>query len=544
MENVLLSNCGGCHGSQLTPLTARSGMNYIDDMLKLAEKQKLIPLDSESSPIIRRMRDGSMPPPLEGGVRVREADIELVANYINNPAFWPSAPQVVCENPAVGFDDIYEAVAVDLRGEEDRDKPFLRYVSLQNRVTAGICTNTALDLERQALTKMLNMLSINANVAVPIPVNAVQTLYRIDLRDYDWNRAIDVEGQPFTDVWEAIVDANTYAVPFVGEDADDARADALTDVPVMFLDSMLDVAMIGNLYYAIIDVDVTQTMDSFIIDKLGIDVVANLEDEDLIRAGTTLSRVSRQDRLIEGHRIDIRPGVFYQSFDFANVQNESIFQDPFGFNEGGREAIFTLPNGLLAYMIADDAGNLVEDSDILFDASQGNYRAVTSVSCSACHVTGLIPVADQVRDVVLDNARVFIEDGTLNRDQLEQLEAVYLPPAAFERRLADDTTAFYDAALKRANLPIRGVEPVSNLFLRFDRDMKLKDAAGDLGVSAAELDDFLDNLDPTLGVLSKSTLDRDDFTKVYVASLCELSTVLKNQPDEAVCLEAEAALDL
>jgi len=35
-------------------------------------------------------------------------------------------------------------------------------------------------------------------------VNADETLYRIDLRDFDWDRAIVVEGNNFNDVWEAI----------------------------------------------------------------------------------------------------------------------------------------------------------------------------------------------------------------------------------------------------------------------------------------------------------------------------------------------------
>jgi hypothetical protein len=377
----------------------------------------------------------------------------------------------------------------------------------------------------------------------PTPVNREATLYRIDIRDLQWDREIVVDGTAFADVWEAIIDANEYAVPFVGQDADDARDDALTAVPVMFLDSMLDQAAIGNLYYAIIGVDVAQTLDVFVSDVLKIDVVANLENEDLIRAGTTKSRISRQDRLIEGHRIEERPGVYYQSFDFNDAQNESIFQNPYGFNEGGREAIFTLPNGMLAYLIADENGNLVEDSDILLDTSQNNFRALTSVSCSSCHASGFIPVADEVRDVVRDTARVLIQDGTLNQEQLEQLSNVYLPEAAFARRIEDDSDSFYLNALRRASLPIAGAEPISTVFQRFDRDMTLRDAAADLGLSAEELDQELNTLEPELTVLRRGSIDRDDYTALYVASLCVLSGVNQNQPEVAVCDAAFAALD-
>ncbi len=539
-QNVLLANCGGCHGTQLTALTAESGMNYINDMAKLAENGKIEPLNSAASLVIQRMRDGSMPP---GGARVSDADIEVVANYIDEPEYWPEVSQGICENKAVGFDELYEIVSGDLRREDAEDRPFLRYISLGNRVTAGVCTDTALDRDRNALVKMMNMLSVNANVGRPRPVDPDQTMYRIDLRDYDWNRSVTVEGVPFDDVWEAIIDANEYAVPFVGEEADDAREDALTAVPFMFLDSMLDVATIGNLYYSVIGVDVTQSLDTFVLDQLGIDVAANLENEDLIRAGTTQSRISRQDRVIEGHEIERRQGVYYQSFDFNDEQNESIFQDPFGFSEGGREAIFTLPNGMLAYLIANADGNLVEDSDILLDARQGNYRAVTAVSCGGCHGTGLIPVVDEVREIVIDTALQLIQGGTLDRDQLEILEKVYLPPAEFARRVLEDSERFYISALNRAGLPTRGVEPVASVFFRFDRDVTLRDAAGDLGLSTADLDDELNSLDPRLGVLEKGSIDRDDFTAVYVASLCALSGVLNNQPEDAICDAALAGLE-
>ena len=539
-QNVLLANCGACHGTQLTDLTAKSGMNYINDMIKLAANGKIEPLNSDGSLVIQRMRDGTMPP---GGPRVSDTDIEIVANYIDEPDYWPDVPPAVCENGAVGFDELFEIVSDDLRREDANDRPFLRYISLGNRVTAGVCADTALDRDRDALVKMMNMLSVNVTVGRPLPVDSDQTMYRVDLRDYDWDRAITVEGVLFDDVWEAIIDANEYAVPFVGEEADDARDDALTDVPFMFLDSMLDVATIGNLYYAVIGVDITQSLDTFVLDQLGIDVVANLENEDLIRAGTTQSLISRQDRVVEGHEIGVRQGVYYQSFDFNDVQNESIFQNPFGFSEGGREAIFTLPNGMLAYLIANAEGNLVEDSDILLDTQQGNYRAVTAVSCSRCHGTGLIPVVDEVREIVKDTALQLIEAGTLDRDQLEILEEVYLPPAEFARRVLDDSERFYISALTRAGLPTRGIEPVSSVFFRFDRDVALKDAAGDLGVSRDVLKDTLNLLDPRLGVLEKGTVDRDDFTAVYVASLCALSGVLNNQPDEAICDAALAALE-
>jgi len=540
-ENVLASNCGQCHGGQLTPQTAQAGMNYINDIDQLVSTGKIIPLNSAGSRIVQRMVNGQMPPISSGLPQVTEADITTVSQYIDNPRFWPEVPATggncTDDEQLVDYDQLFQDVNQDLSGEDADDTQFYRYISITNRFTAGVCAD-ALDKDRQGLTKMLNMLSINASIEEPLPVNADETLFRIDLRDFDWDRAISVEGTNFNDVWEAIAANNPYAVEFVGDDADDAKDDTLTAFPIQFADQMMDVAVIGNLYYAIIDVDVAAPLADFIANDLLIDVDQNILDGDSIRAGTTKSRISRQDRLVQRDDIEVRGGALWQSFDFEDDANESIFEDPFGFNAGGTEAIFTLPNGMLGFIIADANDNIVEDSDILLDTNQNNFRAITSVSCSNCHASGFIPVVDEVAEISIRNAR---EIG-LDRDEIEQLEELYITPQAFARQVDEDSKGFYQSALQRANLPTQGGDPVSNVFLRFDADMRLADAAGDLGLLPEDLRDNLQLLDPVVSVLDSGTLDRDDFTAVFVDSLCQLSTPLENQPDVAVCDAAAAAL--
>jgi len=534
-ENVLLEACGGCHGTNLSVTEAKGGgFNFINDIDQLVEKGYIKPLNADGSRIIERMRLGQMPP--QGAGTVTDAEIDQVASYIDNPNYWDLPAQDDCSKSGqvFGFDDLYAAVADDIAGEDADDQVNFRYIALTNRFTAGVCADTALDIDRQGLIKMVNSLSDQTSVEVPFEVNKERTIYRIDLRDYGWDRPISVDGTAFTDVWEAIANLNPYAVQFTGDDADRAIEDAGTNFPVMLADSMLDTATIGNLYYAIIGVDVNQTIDQFILDTLQIDVVADLEDSDLVRAGTTKSRISRQDRVVERHEINARPGAFWQSFDFADDQNESIFEDPFAFNEGGREAIFTLNNGLLGFLIADDQGLLVEDSDILFDTNQNNFRAVTSVSCSGCHSTGFIPVVDEVRKLSLDN-RIALQ---FNNDEVEELEDVYPEPAAFAAIVADDSSSFYQRALDQLKLPIKGGDPISSVFLRFDRDIQLKDAAGDLGVTPDVLLRNLRDLNPVLTVLDGGVQDRDDFTKFYVDSLCILSGSNENTPLADVCAAA------
>jgi len=537
-ENVLASNCGGCHGPALTPQQASAGMNYIDDIQRLADEGKIIPLNSTGSRVIERMREGSMPPPQSLQDPVSDADINIVAQFIDNPRFWPGveAPGGFCPDQIFDFDRLYREIAQDLQALDEDDRLTARYITLTNRYTAGVCADTTLDQDRQALSKLVNMLSTDTTITPPEPVDTEETIYRIDITEYGFDDAVDVvdvDGNivSFADKWEAIAANNQYAVPFVGQDADDAVADTGTAFPVMLADSMLDAASIGNLYYALIGVDVTQTLDDFILNDLLIDVNQNLIDEEQVRAGTTKSRISRQDRVVQRDEIEIRQGVLWQSFDFQDDQNESIFESPFDFAEGGTEAIFTLPNGLFGYIIADENGLIVEDSDILLDTNQNNFRAITSVSCSNCHAQGLIPVIDEVREIALANART----SGLNADEVEQLRNVYPTSAEFARIVEGDSQGFYQNALTRARVPTEGVDPMSAVFFRFDQDMRLEDAAGDLGLTADELDNDLNLLNPALQVLNEGSVDRDDFTQFYVDSLCILQVVGDNQVDPALC---------
>jgi len=192
----------------------------------------------------------------------------------------------------------------------------------------------------------------------------------------------------------------------------------------------------------------------------------------------------------------------------------------------------------MGFIIADANDNIVEDSDILLDTNQNNFKAITSVSCSNCHATGFIPVVDEVRDIAIANAR----DIGLDRDEVEQLEGIYVSPDAFARQVKLDSEGLYQRALQLADLPIQGGDPLSSVFLRFDQDMTLADAAGDLGVTPDDLDRSLGLLDPTLSVLGTSrtrpaggTIDRDDFTAQYIGALCELTTSNENAPDPVVC---------
>jgi mono/diheme cytochrome c family protein len=536
-ENILRANCGQCHGTVLDEEDALAGMNYIDDLERLIEEGKVIGGNSAESPVITRMRNGSMPPASSNGPRPSDQDIDTVAAFIDNPTFFPDARVEDCSGQLKSFDEIFAQIQTDILSEDADDREFLRYLLLTNRYNAGVCEQD-LDTDRFGMSKMLNMLSINSRVEEPLAIDSEETIYRIDIRDYGWDRDVEVDGVNFVDGWEAIVANNQYAVEFEGDEAEQVILQANTNIPTLYADALIDQASIGNLYYALVDVDVDQTLDDFIINELGIDIDDNIDQRDVIRAGTTQSVISRQDRVVERHEIEVRAGAFWQSFDFdADEANESIFDDPFGFAEGGSEAIFTLPNGFLAYIIADENRNIVEESDILFDTLQNDFVARTSVSCSGCHAQGMLPVQDEVRSVVELNRFNF------NADDFEAVQEIYPTVEEFAREVEIDSDNF-KAALGRAGVPENVADPMSGVFLRFDRDLGLRDIAGDLGVSETLLANNIARLDPQLQIVgANATIDRDDFTDLFLASLCVMQSFSQNQPNLADCDDAIAALD-
>ena len=523
-ENVLRANCGQCHGPALSRAAARAGMNYIDDIDALVDAGQITPLSSANSPVVRRMRDGSMPPLGTNGPRPSSREIDAVAELIDNPVFWPElAPVQSCDGQLLSFDDLYARVQRDVRTQDSDDRPFLRYLTLSNRYNAGECAD-ALERERQSLTKLVNMLSVRARIEAPVAIDRDRLVYRVDLRDYGWDRELRVDGEDFRDAWEAIIAQSPYAVPFVGDQADDVRDDTETDVPVLNADAML-----GNLYYALIGLDAEQPLSAFISDQLGIDIDQNFDDGSVVRAGTTRSQISRQDRVIERHPIEVRRGTFWQSFDFdPNVAGDSIFANPFGFAAGGTEAIFSMPNGMLGFIIADADDNIVAESNLLLDTFQDDFVARTSVSCSSCHAGGLNAVVDEVRPFVLQNRFRF------GRDDFEAVTDIY-PDADDLARIIEADSSDFRATLRRAGLPETGPDPVAGVYVRFNRDVGLATAAGELGVTPAELRRNLNLLDPVLAALRDLSIDRDDFTAVFEESLCIMQLVSSNQPDPDRC---------
>jgi hypothetical protein len=426
----------------------------------------------------------------------------------------------------IGGDELYATIASDLARLDAEDAPFARYLSLANQANASGC-GPVLDGARAALDKLVNSVSLNTTLTEPIPIDVNETLYRIDLRDYEWDRAIAVDGTSFTDAWEAIIASSAYAVPFVGDDADNSVADTGTNVPVLFGDAFVATVAKAPLYYALLSIP--ENIDDFLVDDLGVDVAAARAAGEVVRAGFDGTDVSRTEFLAERFDLEVRAGSVWQILS-GEGGADALIDDPLSTPDSDeRELVFTLPNGLLGHALADGDGQRIDDSALTLDTNQNNFRSLVGVSYFRLRAQGVAP-SDQIRQLTLNDADRFTPA------ELAQILAVY-PSAGELARIVAADRSLVEIGLARINIDIDAVpEPISQLFAEFDRDVDLDRAGGDLLIGSEQLGRNLQLLDPALAVLGDGgSVDRDDFSVLYRQSLCILSVVNENQVDPLIC---------
>jgi hypothetical protein len=418
----------------------------------------------------------------------------------------------VCRGEFLDQDELFLRVNDDLRPADPEDRPFLRYLTIANRVGERGC-GEGLDGERAALAKALNSVSIDARARGLVPVDVDQQLFRIDLRDYQWDRPIVVGGTRFSDAWEALIAQSPYALEYVGDDADDAKADTGTAVPLLFSNALVAAVARAPLYYALLDIPANA--DDFLRDQLGIDVASG----ETARAGFSAEAQGGDTNfLAQRFGLQVRSGVAWQISEFGG-----LFDDPLGNADGEREIVFSLPNGLQGHVLADADGRVRSSSHVLIDALESDGTAHIATSFFRSRARG-VQLEDEVRDFVRQNPRNF------TAAERTAIRAAFPRQGALQQ-LLDADRAIFSRALELIGLDITASpEPVSQSFADFDADVDLVTAAGDLLISPADLSASIDLLDPAFSRLpAGGKIDRDDFDLLYRGAACTLTTVLNNQ---------------
>jgi mono/diheme cytochrome c family protein len=455
---VLVQRCFACHGMNGI---ARKNV-FVMDRDRLIASRTVVPGDVNSL-LLKMVESGAMP---LGGP-------ELAADEKATLRAWviAGAPRFD-EDPAKARTFLSESAILaqirsDLAAMPDRTLPYLRYFSLTNRYNAGV-PEAELESYRSALSKLINSLSRHPEITPPAAIDSTRTLFRIDLRDYNWTLA----------TWNVLVAAYPYGVRT--SDGDSIAHITGSPVPYLRADWFVAEASVAPLYYDILDLPRTAPE---LEKQLEVDAARDLaEEKNVARAGVRSSGVSQNNRILERHVS--QHGAYWKSFDFrSNLDDQNIFRDPLRFNAAGSEIIFNLPNGLQAYFLADARGNRLDNAPINIVSDRNNPDDPiihNGRSCMSCHFAGMQSFKDDVRPVV----------SGLSASQVDRQRvlALYPPQEALDRLIDKDRRRFQEAVEKTgAFVPISALEePITALSQSYNSEMSVAEAASEAGLETPE----------------------------------------------------------
>jgi formylglycine-generating enzyme required for sulfatase activity len=420
---------------------------------------------------------------------------------------------------------------------EARERKHMRYFTLTQLYNANI-PDAEIDTYRLAISKLINSLSWNRDVVIPIAIDPKKTVYRIDVRDYNWDIRHDAQSPP---VWDAIVAQSPYNVEYSFTAANYCSTATSHALPFVRGDWFVAAASRPPLYHQILEIPEN------VIDlekRLGVDVLGNIKREKVTRAAFNRSGVSDNNRLIERH--DSANGAYWISYDFAGNQGRQLLtshplgpgDDPSYFKHDGGEVIFNLPNGLQAYMLITADGtridkgptNIVKDSD---DIARDGSAVVNGISCMHCHDQGMKLKDDEIRKYVAVNAVAFDNDPVV----IGEINALYPVQSTIDKLYTKDARRHIEAAEKTGSPVVRETEgvqlklvdgkPVVRLSTQFHNELNLELAAAEAGVKREVFMAILSKskaLAKQLGLLKikGKTVKRDTYVAAYADIVKEL----------------------
>jgi len=540
-QQVLAAHCYRCHGQDGA---VEGGFNYVLDPAKLADRKKIVPGKPEASPLVKRIAAGTMPP-IGEKARPSDAELAVLKEWIAAGAAGPATEP----RKSLTETDIARLVQDDLDTLDRRSRRFVRYFSLAHLWNAGL-GDDELQTYRNALAKLVNSLSWHPKQHNPEPIDPARTLLRIDLRWYLWD----------ANLWNRLLNDYPYGVLDDGVGGRTILVNTATKVPVVRADWFVATASRAPLYY-----DLLQLPGNLpeLEKQLRVDAALNIQQERVARLGFNGSGISRFNRVLERH--DALNGAYWRTYDFDEppqnlvdrtstqpADRRNVFAFPLGpnaaenaFQHAGGEAIFALPNGLHAYIIVNAKDQRLDKAPtaIVSDPKRPDRAVEAGVSCMGCHITGILPKADQVRDHVDKNAKAF------GRTEAAVVKALYPGKDATTKLMEDDATKYAEAVAK-TGAKVSRYEAVSTMTLKYEADLDLTTAAAEAGVPSEEFRkriDGIESLRQSLGALrvAGGTVSRPIWVQTFgeVVREFKLGTLFRGNTSGAALADNTGELD-
>jgi hypothetical protein len=262
--------------------------------------------------------------------------------------------------------------------------------------------------------------------------------------------------------------------------------------------------------------------------QLHIDILENIKQDRVVRAGFNGSGISRNNRLIERHESPY--GSYWRSYDFSsNGGPRNLFAHPLGplgkdaFQADGGEIIFDLPNGLHAFLLVNEKGQRLDKApvSIVSDPRRPDRAVENGVSCMSCHVRGFLAKQDQIHGHVIKNP------GAFSKEELETIKVLYPAEAALQSIFTKDNERFRNA-VEQTGSQFSLTEPITALVATYEKELDLTSAAAEAGVPPKEFSDRLAQsaiLNRQLGALRVpgGTAQRQVFVEAFPDLVVEMS---------------------
>lgn len=507
-------HCSDCHSEGDETPTLTSGIN-LTSLLTNEDDVKSI-LDRVERPDEAKGRmpkskgkpeDPAYLPPLSAEELATLKDWSKGGSMAAEPAVKlepQKAPSPPASRSFVPLREEIRLIANDVEKLPESTRPFVRYLTLTNlanlRDAAGkfVEDETQMDTYRAALGKLLNSLSHEGQITVPVAIDAGTTIFRLDLRDYGWS----------PEEWEQYVVAGyPYALRAVdGSRERDIAAATHSRVAWVRADWFAFAASQPPLYNQLLRLP---DNDRDLEKLLGVDVVLNLQNGRAVRAGFRESGVSQGNRMIERHELGRYPGAYWKSYDFSPLQRHGqhdLFRSPLGpvgagltpnadreFAHDGGEIIWNLRNGLQAYYLSTSKGVQLNraPTEIVQDRKRRDGAIINGISCMACHDQGMKYTLDKPMDQFRDEVGDIALKAGLDRSEAQVVKKLYVSQEKLHTVVKIDEERFKKAlaqAMPGYNQPI---DPVIRLYNRFKSDVRIETLPAEFGEEDSR---FLDKL--------------------------------------------------
>lgn len=494
---ILEKYCFRCHGRDGA---ARGQVNYILNRDRLVSRGKVVPKDADRSKLIQLIAARQMPPE-SAKERPSDNEVALLRKWIDAGApSWAGTPVV----RHLDYAHILTVIHDDLQTHSSSERKYQRYFTLSHLYNQPE-VRKELPLYRAALAKLINSLSWQPNIIIPRGVDEEQTVFAVNLQALGWDT---------NDLWEnEVLGRYPYGMRHDGAEQDEKLAATAKQVyglsgslqPFVRADWFLARASQPPIYHSLLFHKFRIPEKATDLEReLGIDVADNIRKNKVVRAGYLTSNISAQNRMVERHATTY--GAYWKSYDFGpNNNRRNLLQYPLGpsgvlpiryndfaFKHDGGEMIFSLPNGLQGYFLADGHDTrldeapvaIVRDKDKRFSGSE---VIVNGLSCMGCHIQGMIdgpPAGDAVRagSQVPDTTAPPKTGKSPTPTPLAKVRSLYPEKKTLEDLLAEDRRRFVQALQQATSgfMEITTVEPISATAKPYYEDLGLQALAAEL----------------------------------------------------------------